>query len=125
MQLKVASPWPNLRGVYVETDHFEGRPAYVKRSPAFNTIIRNTRDELSPAGVFAPEEMPPRRGFSFQPNSEAPPAGNSSCKSGTACTMQVGVLALCCTAAARYFAKDLPKAGVSCIESWHTARNIS
>ena len=33
MQLKVASPWPNLRGVYVETDRFEGRPAFVKSSP--------------------------------------------------------------------------------------------
>ena len=50
MQLKVASPWPNLRGVYVETDRFEGRPAYVKRSPA--SICNARQGRHGPAGVF-------------------------------------------------------------------------
>ncbi|CAE7658922.1 unnamed protein product [Symbiodinium pilosum] len=43
MQLKVASPWPNLRGVYVETDRFEGRPAFVKRDSSETWIFFSAR----------------------------------------------------------------------------------
>lgn len=53
MQLKVASPWPNLRGVYVETDHFEGRPAYVKRDASETWIFFSAKFGSSPCWYFA------------------------------------------------------------------------
>ncbi|CAE7540897.1 unnamed protein product [Symbiodinium natans] len=53
MQLKVASRYPNIRGVYVETDQFEGRPAYVKRDASETWLFFSARFGSSPCWYFA------------------------------------------------------------------------